>query len=655
MALDEAGAPALTEDEELARRLCALAVAFSNARSPIGTGEVRETYYPDLQEDSFRRKFARDRERLAEGGLHIMQVGVADNEALWQANGSSFADGSTVSPEDALVLDVLCSQLVEDPSFAYRNELRFALAKIDRAFGGLTAVRLEPAARRADASLSTLVACKTNSVLARVLYVDAKGNRSERLVAPYGTFSLRGRTYFVCALAEGKQVCEPPRMRTLRTDRFERVKATSIPFVRPDDFSIDDHILLPFQIGPSTMMATFEETRTTERDALAEMHRRARLVEDEPEHRVWEVAVSDEAVAAAWTVASGVLPRSPASLVAAYETLLQGAAETPYDPELSAETPTPTPRRTGRRGRPGAMEETRALLALVGSLTSEGDVLTVDGVSSRLGVTTERAKRLLELVLTACSGSSYQLPLQLADDDALMLSRSRGVTGKPIRLTRLETEAIIAALDVLCLSDDNPLRHDVLEAFAPTQLTEHVARARVDEMMAFERSEMLEACSRAIVAKACLTFSYQGLDQDVPTERRVAPREVRHELNAWYLDAFDLDRRALRTFRVDRMQNMRVTALDPDGIREDEGFLSKGSPITVAFGDRAILEALEWPKLEVAGERDGCVVTTIPYYGGSWLPRHLAACGGRVVVGDEEVAKAVRTEASRVLGELAKH
>ena len=646
MANDERNLPSLNDNDEMARRLCALAIAFSNARKPLRTSEVRATYYPDLNDQNFRKKFLRDRERLAEGGLVVKKAGTEEDEALWQADGSSFADSGSISAEDALMLDVLCASLVEDPSFAYRSELRLALAKVDRAFGALSAVRLSPEAQRMDSPVATLVSCMSDGVLARIAYVDAKGTKSERVVAPFDSFGLRDRTYFVCALAQDDELGEDAPMRTLRADRIARARATSTHFERPADFAVSDYIRLPFQIGPTVGTARFVATPQAERDAVAELDRRGTSAA-EGDGRAWDVPMSSEDVAAAWAIASGVVPTAPQSLVATYGRILEQALGTTYEQDLAPQKPLRAARKAGRRGRPGAAEEMRELLALVGSLTSEGDILTIEGVASRFGITRERAELLLDLVLTACNGSSYQLPLGLADDDALVLCRSHGVTGKPIRLTRTETAAVVAALDKLEFPADDPLRLDLLASFATPDLTEHVARQKVATLITSERSEALEACSRALVSGACLSFAYQGADQSAPARRTALPTEVRHENNAWYLDTIDLDRKAGRTFRVDRMSDIRVMA-NPSESLDDVSSERENRMVTVAFPDAGILEALEWHGIQVIGTSGSHTVATIPFYGGTWLPRHLAACGG-VATNDAELTEAVRATAQSLL------
>ncbi len=637
----------LTEDDELARRLCALYVAFSNSRTPISTKEIFDTYYPGLNEDAFRKRFSRDREKLAETGFVIEQAFKGDEGAYWQVDSSSFADGSSLSPDDATVLSVLCAGLVEDPSFAYRNDLRIALAKIDRAYGELTATRLSVRAG-ADQAVSTLVSCMSDGNMAKISYMNAEGKKSDRVVAPYGQFGLRGRTYFVCAQAVRGRIKEELGLRTFRSDRIGRAKRTSNTYAIPEDFSVDDYVLLPFQIGPTIYEATFRETAEAETAAVSDLTRRGQEVSSDAP-RMWSVDVSDEGVAAAWAISAGLVPTAPASLVETWQTILVNATKTVHADNLTIDAPSIQQNRPSRRGRRGGSEETRELMALVSSLSTEGATLTVEGISARLGVDRERARFLLELVLTTCSGSKYHLPISLSDDFALVLSRSQGVVGRAIRLTKAETDALLAALDELGLPDDDPLRLDVVEAFAHEGTVvppddDSKALPSVDDL-----SDTLEACSRALITKASLSFAYQSSYQDEPMVRHAVPVQIVHEDDLWYLDARDLGRRALRTFRIDKMQDVRVAAAIPAKQLAEIDETPEVRKAIVAFTDPHLLETLDWPKLEALGMREGAVVTTIPFYGGTWLPRHLAACGGTVTVDDTALASTIRRTAERLL------
>ena len=64
--------------------------------------------------------------------------------------------------------------------------------------------------------------------------------------------------------------------------------------------------------------------------------------------------------------------------------------------------------------------------------------------------------------------------------------------------------------------------------------------------------------------------------------------------------------------------------------------------VEVAFRNRTAFDLFEWPRLEVTGEQDECVVARLPYYGGMWLPRRLAACAGLVTTPDEALVALIR-------------
>ena len=625
----------LTSDDEQARRLCALAIAFSNAESPISSQEVHAAHYADLSDDSFRRKFSRDREKLVECGLIIRQVGQDARDALWQADVSSFADGSSLSSDDALMLDVLCTQLVSDPSFAWRDELRLALAKVDHAFGTLTAARLSPT-RQSNETLRTLLSCVEHSQLASVTYVDAKGVRSERTVAPYGHFGLRGNVYFVCAQAPNGTV-DSESLRTLRADRVERAKQLATHFKLPEDFCIDDYVVLPFQIGAITCNAQLLPSPQVDADMLADLDRRA-IGHD----GLRGVAVSDTNAAARWCVAAGVQPVAPEKLVAAWQTLLEAASAAQASPQPKINRVAPRPALRGRRGRKGGTAELRELIALVGSLRGEGSMLTPAAVAARLGIPQERASLLINLILTACVDTGYQLPLILADNDGVALSRSQGVTGRPVRLTQAETRALLAALDELGFAADDPLRINVLDAFGPSGLNEQTARAHVAAALSLDQNEVLEACSRAISAGSSLSFSYQSVNQAHAQKRHVAPQAVRRANELWYLDAYDYDRRAMRTFRIGRMNDVRISSAVAANGQTPTARDRSERMVEVAFCNRTPFDLFEWPRLEITGEQEGRVVARLPYYGGMWLPRRLAACIGLVTTPDEELVELVR-------------
>ncbi len=124
-----------TTEMRTARRVLSLAIALTNARSPWPTSKVRADFYPDYSDAAFKKAFKRDRERLEAAGIVIVATGRSDKETMWAVDEqASYASDGVLDPDDALALDFLLLPIASDPAFPYAQDLRVALAKIDRAF-----------------------------------------------------------------------------------------------------------------------------------------------------------------------------------------------------------------------------------------------------------------------------------------------------------------------------------------------------------------------------------------------------------------------------------------------------------------------------------------------------------------------------------------
>lgn len=635
-----------------ARRLVALMLSFANAHHPLSSEEVRASHYPELSNESFLRQFSRDRARLAEAGLVITRERHGREEAYWHAEQASFADVSRLSASDALLVDVLCAPLASDPSFARRSELRHALAKLDGSFGKVTAARVSNMGELP--ALSALLECMERRVTATVRYVDAQGRKSERAYAPFGSFGLRGHTYVVCALVGTDGVVDERELRSLRDDRLVRVTARKDRYEIPVDFEAESSLVLPFQIGPSVGVARLRAVEGTSSHAISELCRRSAAEGTPSDGPCWELPLSSVDDAAAWAVASGVVPESPPELVAAWRELLRAASALEPDPSVGGPVTTSSPAKRmtrGAVGRPSADLRTRELIALIGALRDQGSSITAGAISTRLGVSPERARELIMLILTSCTSTSAQLPLGISEDeDELVLCFARGVHGRPLRFTRGEAAAVEDALDLLGLPRDDALRDDVRAAYGPSGVDElgaAASRERVDASLAHGQSEILEACSHALIEEAGLAFGYRGGSAGAPERRHVKPLALRVESERWYLDAYDYDREAGRTFRIDRMADPHVTG--DMGADDPEASFGATRHVRIAFADEHLLELLEWPQLVIEGRERGRLVASIPYYGGPWLARRIAACGGSATTDDEELVASVREVAASLL------
>lgn len=311
----------ITKDDDRARRICSLALAFMNAPGPLPSSEVARRFYPELSADSFRRAFSRDRVLLAACGIRVCE-GPRGTEATWSADeGSSFAGELEMGPAEAAVLEIACQPLLEDPEFPLAGDLRFALAKLTRTFAYPTALVTGAAREESRAEAAVRDALVRGRALS-VTYTDAAGRTSERRLAPYGTFGLRGATYLVATRLDEGVAGED--VRTYRMDRVSRAGVLEDVAVRvPEDFSAAAWRRLPFQLGELVGTVSFRVPREREEDLRRGAGGRG-VFSERDGSLFWEVDASDMAAAASWALAQGIEPVAPEELVTAMRTLLEG-------------------------------------------------------------------------------------------------------------------------------------------------------------------------------------------------------------------------------------------------------------------------------------------------------------------------------------------
>src|SRR3546814_3013995 len=63
-------------------------------------------------------------------------------------------------------------------------------------------------------------------------------------------------------------------------------------------------------------------------------------------------------------------------------------------------------------------------------------------------------------------------------------------------------------------------------------------------------------CS-AVLSRKRLSFEYRARSTDEKTRRTVSPQRITHYRDNWYLDAWDEEKEALRSFSVDRITRAR--------------------------------------------------------------------------------------------------
>jgi len=130
-------------------------------------------------------------------------------------------------------------------------------------------------------------------------------------------------------------------------------------------------------------------------------------------------------------------------------------------------------------------------------------------------------------------------------------------------LTSEELAALMALQELIGRSDPGVLAGALapFKARMERLLTEHadgralpVDRIRVIPYGSRKLDQrVFRAVAGAVLARKRLKFRYRARTTDADTLRMVSPQRLTHYRDNWYLDAWDHDREALRSFAVDRI------------------------------------------------------------------------------------------------------
>ena len=641
----------MTEDDLRAARVLTLAVKFFGTSRPVSSSTIWSDLYPNLDEGSFKRQFLRDRELLESFGISIREVEGSDPDTLWRVDErNSYVGSDALDASDARMLYVLCHDMAFDQAFPYRDELRMALAKISRMYRGGITPQSDQSSPTEHKLLAALIACMSNLHAADVTYTDAKGTTSKRTIAILGSFGLHGHTYFVASRIEPKGSLTPDSVRTYRLDRFNRVRELhNLSYQIPLDFSVRDYERLPFQIGDSIGTARFlvAGVESKQLSRAMSIHDTLHMENEAP---VWDVPFSDTQLAASWAIGSGIVPIGPQTLVDAWYALLTRAlARNAYDASLARELEAPQMVSSRKRaGRKGSIATARQLVALATSLTQEGEVISAQDIATTLGVSFDDARHLIALVSMGSGESVDYMPVIMSEeDDEVALMEGALLNVRSIRLTRAETIALQAALTELGVDQDDPLVQTLSHTYAAPSFSQEDVALSFEAPSSASDTTILKRCSKAISAGQGLTFSYRPVAGGEAGQRRVVPQLLRRSDDSWYLDAYDLQRRGPRVFRLDRMSDVQQIDVEVDtSVLEPR---RQDSPVVVVrYDDRRYLDLFPWDGLEVISSDESGVVTRLPRYGGTWLARHLVACAGTVRVSDMYLAEQMHAYAQEL-------
>lgn len=299
-----------------------------------------------------------------------------------------------------------------------------------------------------------------------------------------------------------------------------------------------------------------------------------------------------------------------------------------------------------RSGRKNNNERIRELIALLGSLSSMGDSVSLDAISKRLGITITEAKDLMNIVCQASTDKFCGLLISTNDDETEFVLQYPAVTGKPLRLTDAETIALSHALDAVGIDEDDPLRLKLTKAFLCDEVDSHMVQSALGTKQ--HAQDALYTCAQAKSQDHELSFDYKGLKDQQPRRRRVRIERLKTEDGIWYADAYDVALQQERTFRIDRMSSL---SLEQTEHTEQPVLQEPENRVGIFFTDPRYYYAFDWPNMNVLRITDTIIQGNIAYYGerSTWLIRRICAGNGSIIVEDDCIMKCAQDYARDVL------
>ncbi len=292
-------------------RLVNLALVLASSPEPVSTERIRSEvtgYPPDQDDDAFERMFERDKDALRQTGLAIEST----PEGLNRLDASAtFATEVALSPTDAAVVRTIGAALLDDPSFPFAEDLRYAITKV----AALDASPAPALSRLADedpetqgAHVAELSTAATARKKVSFGYVNSAGEARDHEIEPYGLFVREGRWYAVGrdTKLDEVRVYAASRMSDLAVNAS---KPKSPDFERPADFDVASFIGLPFQYGPGEpfeVTIEFDPGVVWRAEGLtAGFGTLARNGEGDDASATWTVTARDRRRVMRWVVANG--------------------------------------------------------------------------------------------------------------------------------------------------------------------------------------------------------------------------------------------------------------------------------------------------------------------------------------------------------------
>ncbi|MGA7397530.1 MAG: WYL domain-containing protein [Solirubrobacterales bacterium] len=671
------------DTEKLIRQLSLISFLMAQGR-PVSALEIKREVegYSVMNEDAFARRFYADRAELDSLGIEL-QVD-RPGEGFFEAELYSLPPENFYLPEIEFTDDELAAlrtslSLLTEGEFAYAEPLRLALQQV--AWGhpnplsdpDNTPVSMAKFASTSSRDLTQRLA-RIETAISRHKTITFKyhtmqrDETSERRVDPYHLVFRGGQFYLIGHAHEREAV------RVFRLSRIQGkvgyATKSEHDFVPPEEFERRDYAdLADWQLGEPAGTA-----RIFFRDRIAWLIERdfsrhgtvTRQEEGEgPEGAgiILETSYASERELLAWVLrwrqnARVLDPPELVDLATERISLLRDRHINGFEIAATTEgiAPPAKVRRERNKDRASAAirpERFGRLVTLAGMLigaAKEGTRLSVLDLCARLELSDAELRDDIDVLnVVNFGGGTYVLYAEIKGDEIEVDSEPYGDSfARPARLLPLEAKALVAAIDLV--GDHLPqTRLDSARGKIVDALGHDPAREGLAITLDSGGAEAARVVNDAIAQRKVLELTYYKENEDKFSERRVEPYRLENGREGWYVECYDLDREAIRHFKLDRIKIATISdetfvarpeAVEMAGV---EGWMSDGEVPEASVARVWVSpERSRWLREErnvVEELNDGSVVVELPYAGTSWLVREILRGAGDLVVLDPPEAR----------------
>ncbi|HQV91741.1 MAG TPA: WYL domain-containing protein [Phycicoccus sp.] len=306
-----------------------------------------------------------------------------------------------------------------------------------------------------------------------------------------------------------------------------------------------------------------------------------------------------------------------------------------------------------------ALSRLSRLLTMVPWLVNRQGI-DLEEAAADLGISVEQLTSDLELLFLCGYG---QMPDELIDaqwDEGQVFIDNAEAIARPLRLGMDEAVALIVGLRALREIPGLGERDAVERALAKLEAAAGSAAEAADRvgvsLSASVDEAHLASARRAVEQRRRVRLRYLVPGRDESTDRLVDPIRVLNMDDRWYLEGWCHRAAGMRTFRMDRIEDLEVTDADGTPPAEarardlDQGLFQAGvddQTVTVRLGRGARWVADYYPVESSEAIEDGGRRITLRTGDTEWLVRLALRLGGECVIESPESLRSQVSDSAR--------